>query len=87
MTTMTTKKTGWFIRQSSWWAGRYYPIFIFEDGEEASVGAHSPNTVEECRRVIRDHFDNGRVAPKRPTRLSPEEAEAILYRTCLSDPF
>jgi hypothetical protein len=85
MKTATLKKTGWFIRKSKW-ADGYYPVYIFEDGDERNFAQHA-SSVEECRRVIREHFDNGRKAPERHTRPTAEQMEDALWRACLSDPF
>jgi hypothetical protein len=92
MTTSTTK-TGWFIRKAktSITGGPatemdYYPVYIFEDGDKRNFSEHH-TSIDDCREMIRDHFDNGRIAPTRHYRPTAEETEQTLWRACLSDPF
>jgi hypothetical protein len=94
MTTATATKTGWFIRKARnneagypADARSYFPVYIFADGaaKEFRSGLVS---IEECREIIRDHFDGGRKAPARPgPRPTAEEMADTLWRACLSDPF
>jgi hypothetical protein len=92
MATAIATKTGWVIRKAktSIVGGPatekdYYPVYIFADGDERNFAEHHTSAAD-CREMIRNHFDNGRKAPARHTRLTAAEIQETLWRVCLSDP-